>query len=650
MKLLFKIFLVASIILALLITYYYNELRFEARTIVQDYRPKLATQILDRNGKLIANIFDEGGNRLYVKYDDIPGRVVEALVAIEDTSYFEHAGINVEAIARAIVKDIMAGGLVEGASTITQQLVKNLVLSREKKFSRKIKEIILAIKIESELSKEEIIERYLNEIYFGHGYYGIKTAANGYFHKDLDELSLKEIAMLVGLPKAPSDYDPTRHKEASLGRANRVLERMYSLGWINFDEYSLAISEVPKIYNDTLTLNVAPYVVDEVIKEMVRRYGYEDIRTGGYIINTSIDLDVQEMARESLRFGYNEILKRNQKANKELLNGAMVVTKPHSGEILALIGGVDYERSSYNRATMSQRQPGSAFKPFIYQIALDSGYSLVSQLDDIPISYDSGDGKTYTPKNFSGSFSGKISLEDALIYSRNLPTVNMTNALGVENIASDLESFGFKDVPPLLSISLGSFGISVIDLAKMYSMFANYGRIVVPTLIQSIQASNGTTIASSSPEIYEADLPEQSYLMIDMLQNVIKRGTGTRASVQGIELAGKTGTSNNSVDAWFCGFSPDTEVVIWYGNDDNSPMRKVETGGRTAAPVFADFMKKYIEHFPNLRREFRRPDGVYVGRYGGKEVLYTDISRLPSQQKSLSDEIEQEQNEDGMIF
>lgn len=650
MKFLFNIFIACMVVLLGVFAYYYNELRFEARSIVQDYHPKLATQILDRNGRLIANIFDEGGNRLYVKYDDIPGRVIEALVAIEDTSFFEHSGVNLEAIVRAGVKDIIAGKLVEGASTLTQQLVKNLVLTREKKFSRKLKEMILAIKIESELSKEQIIERYLNEIYFGHGYYGIRTAAQGYFHKSLDELSLKEIAMLVGLPKAPSDYDPTRHKDASLGRANRVLERMYSLGWINNDEYKISTQQDPIVYNDTLTLNAAPYVVDEVLKEMVRRYGYEDIRTGGYIIRTSIDLEVQNMARESLRWGYNEILKRNTRANRELLNGAMVVTKPQTGEVLALLGGVDYEKSSYNRATMSQRQPGSAFKPFIYQIALDSGYSLVSELDDLPVSYDSGDGKVYTPKNYSGGFSGKISLEDALVFSRNLPTVNMTNALGIENVASDLESFGFKNIPAVLSVSLGSFGISVIDLAKMYSMFANEGRIIVPNLIHSIEAANGSVIATSSPDIYEADLPEQSFLMISMLQDVVKRGTGKAARVPDIEVAGKTGTSNNSVDAWFCGFTPDTEVVIWYGNDDNSPMRKVESGGRTAAPVFADFMKKYLVRYPDIKREFVRPEGVYVGKYDGKEVFYTDLSRLPTKQKSLNDEIERENNENGLIF
>ena len=242
MKYILAFIFIVAISLGGAFLYFYSQVRFDAYSII-DYKPKLTTQIFDRNNELIANIFEE--NRIYVKYNDIPPRVIEALVAIEDTSYFEHGGINVEAMARAAIKDIKARKLVEGASTLTQQLIKNLALSREKKFTRKIKEVVLAMKLESELSKEDIIERYLNHVYFGHGYYGIKTAAEGYFRKELNELSIKEIAMLVGMPKAPSTYDPTKHLDLSLSRANRVLERMYSIGWINEDEYRKGVLEEP---------------------------------------------------------------------------------------------------------------------------------------------------------------------------------------------------------------------------------------------------------------------------------------------------------------------------------------------------------------------------------------------------------------------
>ena len=355
MKYILAFIFVVAIALGGAFLYFYSQVRFDAYTII-DYKPKLATQIFDRNNELIANIFEE--NRIYVKYNDIPPRVIEALVAIEDTSYFEHGGINVEAMARAAIKDIKARKLVEGASTLTQQLIKNLALSREKKFTRKIKEVVLAMKLESELSKEDIIERYLNHVYFGHGYYGIKTAAEGYFRKELNELSIKEIAMLVGMPKAPSTYDPTKHLDLSLSRANRVLERMYSIGWINEDEYRKGVLEEPAVFDDTLTRNKAPYVVDEIIKEASKKF--DDIKTGGYKIQSTVDLNVQKIAQDALVYGYNEILKRDKKANPEMLNGAIVVTHPQSGQILALIGGIDYAKSSYNRATQSKRQPGSS--------------------------------------------------------------------------------------------------------------------------------------------------------------------------------------------------------------------------------------------------------------------------------------------------
>ena len=342
--------------------YFYSQIRLESNAII-DYHPELTTKIYDRNGNLLANIFNEQ-NRLYTRFDELPGRMIEALVAIEDTAFFEHQGINTEAIFRAIVKDIKAMKFVEGASTITQQLVKNLVLTSEKKLDRKIKEVILSLKIENALSKEEILERYFNEVYFGHGYYGVKTAALGYFKKDLADLTIKEIAILVGLPKAPSQYDPTKHLDLALSRANNVIFRMHELGWINKTEYEIAMAEEPFVYDETLTQNVAPYAVDEIVKEAERIL--PDVRTGGYKIETSLDLKAQEMAKEALVFGYNEILKRNKDANASNVNGAIIVTHPQSGEIIALVGGVDYAKSNFNRASQSRRQTGSSFKPFIY--------------------------------------------------------------------------------------------------------------------------------------------------------------------------------------------------------------------------------------------------------------------------------------------
>ena len=632
----------AGIVLCGGFLYIYSLVRFDAYSII-DYKPKLTTQIYDRNGELIANIFEE--NRIYVKYEDLPARMVEALVAIEDTSYFEHGGVNFEAIARAIIKDIKAKKMVEGASTLTQQLVKNLALSPERKLERKIKEAVLSMKIESELTKEQIIERYLNHVYLGHGYYGIKTAAQGYFRKELNELSLKEIAILVGLPKAPSSYDPTKHPDLSFGRANRVLERMHDIGWINEDEYRRGVLEEPAVFDDTLTKNKAPYVVDEIIKEASKKF--DDIKTGGYRIQSSVDLGVQKMAEEALIFGYNEILKRDKKANPAILNGAMVVTQPQTGQILALVGGIDYAKSSYNRATQSQRQPGSSFKPFIYQIALNNGYSVVSQVADIARSFDMGNGKEWTPKNYSGGFQGYITLKSAITQSRNLATINLLNDLGLSSVRKQLVDMGFENMPENLSIALGSFGIAPLEFAKFYSMFPNEGETVEPTLIKRVENSFGVT-TNYEPQRKQVIKPEQAFLTISLLQNVVNAGTGRNAKIAGIQVAGKTGTTNNNVDAWFCGFTPDVQAIIWYGNDDNSPMKKVEGGGRTAAPVFKKFMEGYMKQYPTLRRAFTQPDGVYKGNYQGSEEFYTDDS--PLSQNTPNNDILQQQEDNGLMF
>ncbi|MBZ7940382.1 penicillin-binding protein 1A [Campylobacter sp. LH-2024] len=599
----------------------------------KEYKPPLTTQIFDRNGKLVANIFEQ--HRFYAKYDELPPRLIEALVAIEDTSFFEHNGVNIDAIFRAGLKVIKnAGKPVEGASTLTQQLIKNTELTPEKTITRKIREALLAYKIETLLTKEQILERYLNFIFFGHGYYGVKTAAQGYFHKNLSELSLKEIAMLVGIPKAPSSYDPTKHLDLSISRANNVLMRMYSLGWISKSDYDSAMKEVPKIYNDTLTQNAAPYVVDEVMKQLSS--SIKDLRTGGYKITLNIDLDVQEMAKNALKFGYDEIVKRDKDANLSTLNGAMVVVNHQSGDVLALVGGVDYEKSNYNRATQSMRQPGSSFKPFVYQVAINLGYSPMSEIADISRIFSGGD-KIWKPKNDGGRFLGLITLKEALTRSRNLATINLALDIGLDVLYSKLMEFGFKDIPPNLSIVLGSFGISPLEYSKFYTMFGNYGVIKEPQIIRQVQDKDGKVIIKFESSEHRVSNPEQSFLVLDMMKNVVENGTGRNAKIKGIDIAGKTGTTNKNIDAWFCGITPEIEALIWYGNDNNKPMRYTESGARTAAPVFKDFLTQYIEKFPNTTRKFSIPNGVYQGTYKGKSAYYTDKSPLPRNSINLNE-------------
>jgi len=610
---------------------------YETQKLIK-YQPRLTTEVYDRNGNKIANLFSDE-HRYYVSYENIPPRLIEALLAIEDTMFFEHGGVNPDAIMRAIIKDVSAGKLKEGASTITQQLVKNTLLNREKKFSRKFKEVLYAIRIEQELSKEEILERYFNEIYLGHGYYGIKTASDGYFRKPLKELTLKEIAMLVGLPKAPNFYSPTRNYELCLGRANRVIGRMYELGWIDQATYEKSTQERPKVYNDTLSKNSGPYIIDEVMRQLGD--AFPDIRSGGYKVYTTIDMRLQEAGYKALQSGRNEILKRAQEAGdldenmQRQLNGALISLNPHTGEILAMVGGYDYALSPYNRVTQAKRQPGSAFKPFIYQVALDSGMSPSSMVPDIARTYtysgDNGEEKTWQPKNYKNEYKGMVTIRDALTHSRNLATINMVSDMGFGNITDGLRRYGIvENLPPDLSIALGTISISPIDLAKYYTMFASGGALTNPMLVRQVITPKGETIQYENKS-RQVNTPQQIYLMTSILKDVVNHGTGTAARVGGIEIAGKTGTTNKNVDAWFVGYSPTVETVVWFGHDNNTPMRRSETGGRAAGPVFRYYYEDMLRIYPNTKRYFDVPAGVYqapMDDQNGSET-FTDTSLAP---------------------
>lgn len=605
----FAIFTMVGIALVVAFIYAYTQISLDARTLI-DYKPDASTLVLDKNGKTIGYIFKEH-HRLYATYDEMPRSLIEALIAIEDTRFFEHNGVSPDAIIRAVFKDIKAGSFVEGGSTITQQLVKNKLLTSEKTIGRKVKEAVLAMKIEDELTKEQILERYLNEIFFGNGYYGVKTAARGFFHKELKELTLKEVAILVGLPNSPSALNPVKHYDKSLNRANSVLYRLKTLGWIKDDVYFAAIKETPTVYDTPLAQNLAPYITDEV----VRQYGkeIEDLQTGGYTVYTTIDLKQQKIAEESVEKAYENAMRMSPSSS---LNSALISIDSSTGSILAMVGGVDYAKSAFNRATQAKRQPGSSFKPFIYQIALDSGLSPSTQVSDEPIEFAytdaSGNKKIWKPQNYHGESSrGSISIRDALIKSSNLATVNMLNTIGLKNVRSKLGSLGIENIPDDMSISLGNLSVSPMQMAKIYTIFSNGGKIMEPVLVSKIIDRDGKIVFRSSNETKMVfTSPDQAYLMTNILQDVVRRGTGTGASVGGIELAGKTGTTNNSVDAWFCGYSPTVETVIWVGRDDNKPMSRNITGGSVAAPAFASYYQKLIRLYPRTKRFFTIPDGV----------------------------------------
>lgn len=629
-----KFFIICGLLVAALLTgiflYAYNAVDTDVKKLVA-YSPDISSEILDRNGERIAYIFKKR-HRLYAAYNEIPIYIVEGVVAMEDTKFFEHHGINPDAILRAGIKDIKAGAFVEGGSTITQQLIKNMFLTRKKTLSRKIKEAILALKIEEKLTKETILERYLNTIAYGNNYLGVKTAADGYFRKPLNQLTLKESIMLVGIPNAPSYYNPLRHYNRVVKRANIILKRLYKLGWISKNEYETAKKERPKVYKTSLTQNVAPYVVDEVIRRFGKRF--KDLKTGGYKIYTTIDLKKQAIAKKALKQTLIKTLKYfHEDSNRTDLNGAMVVVENKTGDIVSLVGGVDYHKSSFNRATMTKRQPGSAFKPFIYQTALDNGYNPATQLTDLARTFKyikNGKVQTWSPQNYERNYEGFISLRKALVESRNLATVNLVSDLGLQKIRKRLALLDVKNIPNDLSISLGNLALSPLKMAQIYTVFSNSGHMIEPSLVGKIVSKENSVIYETRPkEIANFTKPEQAYLMTTILQDVIKRGTGKNAAVPGIELAGKTGTTNNYVDAWFCGYSPTMTTIVWYGRDKYKPIGKGATGGRVAAPAFAQFYRDILSEDANITKKFTKPKGVYIGKINGKSEYYTITSPLP---------------------
>ena len=639
-----KVALSSCVVGGLIFVVYLIALYFELRADldkVRHYAPKVATQIYDRKNRLIANVFDTEF-RFYAKFDEIPPRMIEALLAIEDTLFFEHGGINYDGIIRAMLKNIRTGRLGEGGSTLTQQVVKNIILTRERTISRKIKEALLTVQVEEIVSKEQILEIYLNEVFLGHGYYGVKTAALGYFKKTLNQLSLKEIAILVGLPQSPSTYDPTKNLDLALTRANDIIRRMYDLGWISKEYRDSSLAEKPTVYHQTLTQNVAPYVTDYALRQLS---SIKDIKTGGYTIKLHIDLDYQEVAQKALKNGYTALQTRQLKllqaqrpkgaepvalpseddlTANDTLNGAVVITDNKTGKILALVGGVNHEKSPYNRAVDAYRQMGSSIKPFIYQIAFDRGYSTATQVPDAARSFDE-----WNPRNSGGKFQGMVTLQDALIHSRNLATINIATLVGFSNIYNGLLNFGFSGFSADMTIAIGSLNATPIMVAKEYSIFSNYGVRNEPVLIDSVIDPQGNVFSyETQSEVIIS--PEQSFLTTSVLREVVRAGTGRRAAVIGIETAGKTGTTNNNVDFWFCGYTPDVQAIIWFGRDDNSPIGRYESASAVAAPVFAEIVAGAVRIDPSLRRVFPRPEAVRSKTIDKNTFFYTRTSPLPN--------------------
>ncbi len=675
---------------------------------LKSYKPPVSSKMYSGNGDVVADFSQE--KRIFIPYSSIPEKVINAFLAAEDKNFFSHPGVDAKGVLRATinnVKNILTSKRLEGASTITQQVAKNFLLTNEVSINRKIKEAILAFRIERALNKERILELYLNQIYLGSGAYGIAAASLEYFDKSIKELDYAEAAVLAALPKAPSKYNPYRNIELTKFRRNLVLQNLYQNGFIDLVNYenlknkNIKLKKTKRVY-----LEDAQYYIEDVRKNIIERLSYEKVYKQGYNINTPINLNLQKIATDSLRNGlvaydqrkgwrgpiininydenwfkkidkkylleksinwkiaivkkvkkfeatietfdklnglvkykdiawtkkefenllkvgdiiYVENLKDNIYKLKQLpkINGGIVVMDPYTGRVLALSGGFSFKNSEFNRASQALRQPGSAFKPFVYALALENKYTPSSLVLDAPLVLDQGiDLKKWKPENYGKKFYGPSTLRVGLEKSRNLMTVRIAQNLGIDELASFSKRLNiYQDPEELLSISLGSAETTLLNLTSAYSSFVNGGKLISPIIIDRIQDSEGNTIINNEnrkcsncekisftgkdyPVIednYEQIMSEQTaYQITSFLEGVVKRGTGKKLKELKLNLAGKTGTTNENTDAWFVGFTSDLVIGVYVGMDNPKPLGKFETGSKAALPIFKEFVEKAIK-------------------------------------------------------
>ena len=688
---------------------------------LKNYKPPVSSKMYSGNGELVADFSKE--KRIFVPFEAIPKNVINSFLSAEDKNFYSHPGVDAKGVMRAIInniQNIMTSKRLEGASTITQQVAKNFLLTNEVSFNRKIKEAILAFRIERALSKERILELYLNQIYLGSGAYGVAAASLEFFDKSIKDLNYNEAALLAALPKAPSRYNPYRNKDLAKFRRDLVLKNLYENNFIDQSKYlelknkTIKLKKVKKVF-----LENSQYYIEDVRKNIIEKLTYNKVYNQGYNINTPINLELQKVATQSLRNGlvaydrrkgwrgpiknikyskdwyasiekkfrleksiewqmvivkkinqFNSIIETEnnlqgvinykdiswtKKDFEELfkvgdviyvkkvdsnsyslqqlpiINGGIVAMDPFTGRVLALSGGFSFKNSEFNRASQALRQPGSAFKPFVYALALENKYTPSSLILDAPLVLDQGvDLKKWKPENYGKKFYGLSTLRVGLEKSRNLMTVRIAQNLGVDKIANFTERMNiYKKPEELLSISLGSAETTLLSLTTAYCSFVNGGKLIKPVLIDRIQDGEGNTIINNGnrkcincdkisftgkefPKIeddYEKVLsPQTAYQLTSILQGVVERGTGKKLKKLGLNLAGKTGTTNDNTDAWFIGFTSNLVIGVYVGMDIPQPLGKFETGSKAALPIFEEFVKKAVKK--SDARPFKVPEDI----------------------------------------
>ncbi|MFH1994062.1 MAG: PBP1A family penicillin-binding protein [Pseudomonadota bacterium] len=576
---------------------------------LESYTPSAVTRVYSADKVLLAELYLEKRDPVALK--QIPYYLKAALIATEDRNFYQHSGVDLKGILRAIIRDIQAGEFVEGASTITQQLAKTLFLTPRKNIIRKIKEAILAFQLERRYTKDEILELYLNQVYFGSSAYGVESAARIFFGKPAKELGLAECALIAGMPKAPSRYSPFINKDLALSRRNTVLRQMKATGIITETTYLEALKTPLDLVKKDKDSIAAPYFVEYIKKFLEEILGSAQLYKGGLTVLTTLDFELQKAADRSVANGLLalETRMKQRKIKGPEPQSALVCLDILSGGILAMVGGKDFFKSPFNRATAAHRQPGSAFKPIVYAHAIERGIPQNTIILDAPVAFKDPEKKEWQPENFTKIYQGEMTLRMALSLSKNIPAVRLIEMLGPYSTARFAYDLGIEStLSPNLSLALGTSEVTLLELTAAYATFPNGGKRIKPFGVVEVLDRKGKIIWRVKPQKKMAMSRTGAAIMTDMLQGVIQEGTGQQARVIQRPVAGKTGTTNDYKDALFIGFSPAIAAGVWVGQDSSATLGALETGARAALPIWIEFMQAALTRTPY--QYFDIPDNV----------------------------------------
>src|SRR5438034_205117 len=586
-----------------------------------EYQPKIPLRIYSAEGVLIGEFGEE--RRSVVSIEEVPDALKHAILAAEDERFYEHPGIDYVGVLRAAYANLVAGGRRQGASTITMQVARNFFLSSEKTATRKLYEVLLAFKIEHSLTKDQILELYVNQIYLGQRAYGFAAAAQIYFGKSLEQLSLAETAMLAGLPKAPSMYNPVANLQRSRQRQHYVLRRMSELGHITAAQYEDAVKAPLRPRREANEYAIhGEYAAEMVRQAMSERYP-DEVYARGFRVYTTLRKADQEAAYVALRRAIIRVQaeaggKSWQIVQLPEVESAFISLDAQDGAVRALVGGFDFSRNKFNHVTQAWRQPGSSFKPFIYSASLEKGFTPATVIADEPVVLEAEQtgSQRWEPKNYDGKFEGPMRMRTALAKSKNMVSIRILDAIGAKYAQDYVTRFGFDPErhPPYLTMALGAGSVTAWQLARAYAVFANGGYLIQPYFIQKIVDDRGNQLALANPqragdETLRVLDPRNAFIMDNMMQDVMRYGTGARAArLARVDLAGKTGTTNEFVDAWFAGYQPTLVAIAWVGFDQPKTLGRNQTGGIVALPIWLGYMEKVLKDIPEMPRS--APPGV----------------------------------------